>query len=53
MAKQNLKPAAAVFPVPVVLVTCLDESGAPNIITISYIGILSSKPPGSRRSPLN
>jgi flavin reductase (DIM6/NTAB) family NADH-FMN oxidoreductase RutF len=45
MAKRNLKPTAAVFPVPVVLVTCQGETGAPNIITISYIGILSSKPP--------
>jgi flavin reductase (DIM6/NTAB) family NADH-FMN oxidoreductase RutF len=43
--KIKKKPYTALFPCPVVLVTCLDSTGAPNIITLAWVGIVSSKPP--------
>jgi len=35
----------ALFPCPVVLVTCVDSTGAPNIITIAWAGTVCSEPP--------
>lgn len=45
MAKKNLELTTAIFPVPVVLVSCQDEMGRESIITISFIGIVNSAPP--------
>jgi flavin reductase (DIM6/NTAB) family NADH-FMN oxidoreductase RutF len=45
MAKVSLKPATALFPVPVVLVTTVDEAGTPNIITLAWVGTVCSVPP--------
>jgi flavin reductase (DIM6/NTAB) family NADH-FMN oxidoreductase RutF len=45
MEKISLNPEAILFPAPATLVTCHDGQGGTNIITISYIGILNSKPP--------
>ena len=42
-AKKN--PWAALFPCPVVLVTCLGSDGKPNIITLAWAGIVCSDPP--------
>ena len=42
-AKEN--PCAALFPCPVVLVTCLGSDGKPNIITLAWAGIVCSEPP--------
>ncbi len=39
------KPTTLLYPVPVVLVTCADESGKPNIITIAWAGTVNSTPP--------
>ena len=33
------------FPTPVVLVTCVDEAGKPNIITLAWVGTINSEPP--------
>lgn len=41
--KEN--PWAALFPCPVVLVTCLGSDGKPNIITLAWAGIVCSEPP--------
>lgn len=45
MAKVALKPNTALMPVPVTLVSCLDSNDRPNIITIAWIGTVSSVPP--------
>jgi flavin reductase (DIM6/NTAB) family NADH-FMN oxidoreductase RutF len=33
------------FPTPVVLVTCVNEAGKPNIITLAWVGVVNSEPP--------
>lgn len=38
-------PYTALFPCPVVLVTCVDFNGKPNIITLAWAGTLCSDPP--------
>ena len=45
MGRRSLPPAAMLFPTPVVLVTCLDEAGKPNIITLAWVGVINSEPP--------
>jgi flavin reductase (DIM6/NTAB) family NADH-FMN oxidoreductase RutF len=45
MSKQLQRPFPALYPVPVVLVTCADEQGKPNIITLAWVGTVASKPP--------
>jgi flavin reductase (DIM6/NTAB) family NADH-FMN oxidoreductase RutF len=44
-SKRELKPSAVVYPTPVALVTCVDEKGKPNIITLAAVGILCGNPP--------
>ncbi|MFA5364621.1 MAG: flavin reductase family protein [Candidatus Bathyarchaeia archaeon] len=39
------EPFTALFPCPVVLVTCLDAAGKPNIITLAWVGTVCSEPP--------
>ncbi len=43
--KVKKSPWAALFPCPVVLVTCVDSKGEPNIITLAWAGTVCSKPP--------
>jgi len=43
--KVKKKPWAALFPCPVVLVTCVDSGGKTNIITLAWVGIVCSDPP--------
>jgi flavin reductase (DIM6/NTAB) family NADH-FMN oxidoreductase RutF len=43
--KVKTKPWAALFPCPVVLVTCVDSNGKPNIITLAWAGTVCSDPP--------
>jgi flavin reductase (DIM6/NTAB) family NADH-FMN oxidoreductase RutF len=45
MQKIQWKPSAILNPVPVVLVTCADPAGKPNIITIAWTGTVCSDPP--------
>jgi len=45
MAKQVWKPSTMLNPVPVVMVTCADSSGKPNIITVAWTGTINSDPP--------
>ena len=45
MLKKSLKPNAALYPVPVILVTCSTEERGPNIITIAWTGVICSSPP--------
>ena len=45
MARKSLSPATLLFPTPVVLVTCVDEAGKPNIITLAWVGVVNSDPP--------
>jgi len=45
MAKKELKGEVDLFPVPVVLVTCIDKKGRPNIITLAWAGVVCSEPP--------
>lgn len=45
MSKQVWKPATLLNPVPVVMVTCVDNSGKPNIITLAWAGTINSDPP--------
>lgn len=46
MPKLDFPPSEALYPVPVVLVSCLDkDAGRGNIITIAWCGIVASNPP--------
>ncbi|HPG51721.1 MAG TPA: flavin reductase family protein [Spirochaetota bacterium] len=45
MPKQQWKPSTILNPVPVVMVSCADKKGAPNIITIAWTGTVNSEPP--------
>lgn len=45
MAKQIWKPSTLLNPVPVVMVTCADAAGRPNIITLAWAGTVNSAPP--------
>jgi flavin reductase (DIM6/NTAB) family NADH-FMN oxidoreductase RutF len=44
MSKLELPPSEALYPVPVVLVSC-QAQGTANIITIAWCGVVCSKPP--------
>jgi len=43
--KKNLKPAALIYPNPVLVVCTYDENGKPNAATLAWGGIASSAPP--------
>jgi len=43
--KIEKRPSTLLYPVPVVLVTSVDEDGKPNIITIAWAGTVCSIPP--------
>jgi len=45
MGRKSLPPTTLLFPTPVVLVTCVDENGKPNIITLAWAGVVNSEPP--------
>ena len=45
MNKVNLRPTTTMFPLPVMLITCVDGSGKPNIITLAWVGMVNSDPP--------
>ncbi len=45
MAKQSWKPGNMLYPLPAVMVTCADEAGKPNILTIAWTGTVCSDPP--------
>jgi flavin reductase (DIM6/NTAB) family NADH-FMN oxidoreductase RutF len=45
MAKQNMGPLTALVPLPAVMVSCQKPDSNPNIITISWTGIVCSEPP--------
>ncbi|WP_024833594.1 flavin reductase family protein [Ruminiclostridium josui] len=45
MAKQVWKPSTMLNPVPVVMVSCTDSEGKPNIITLAWTGTINSDPP--------
>ena len=48
MGRKSLPPnahSALLFPTPVVLVTCVDEGGKPNIITLALAGGVNLEPP--------
>lgn len=45
MSKQVWKPSTMLNPVPVVMVSCTDNDGKPNIITLAWAGTVNSDPP--------
>lgn len=45
MSKKLLKPSTVLNPVPVVMVSCCNQAGENNIITIAWVGTLCSEPP--------
>lgn len=45
MPKKSLKPTSALLVTPVALVTCQDEEGKSNIITLAWVGVANSDPP--------
>lgn len=45
MTKVQLAPQTLLVPLPAVMVSCQAEGERPNIITISWIGIVNSEPP--------
>lgn len=45
MVKQIWKPSTMLNPVPVVMVSCADREGKPNIITLAWAGTVNSDPP--------
>jgi len=45
MGRKSLPPTTMLFPTPVVLVTCVNEAGKPNMITLAWVGVVNSEPP--------
>lgn len=45
MAKKMVRPYPALYPAPLVLVSCLDQEGRPNVLTIAWTGVASDSPP--------
>ena len=45
MGRKSLSPAPLLLATPVVLVTCVDEAGKPNIVTLAWAGVVNSEPP--------
>ena len=45
MGRKSLPPTPMLFPTPVVLVTCVNEAGKPNMITLAWVGVVNSEPP--------
>lgn len=45
MAKQVWKPSTMLNPVPVVMVSCVNNEGKPNIITLAWAGTVNTIPP--------
>lgn len=43
--RETRPPATGLYPTPVVLVTCVDGMGKPNIITLAWAGVVCSEPP--------
>ena len=43
--KQSRGGGVALYAVPVVLVTCVDDCGRANIITLAWVGVVCSEPP--------
>lgn len=44
-AKITKQPGTDLYPRPVVMVTCVDKSQRPNIITLAWVGVVCSQPP--------
>jgi flavin reductase (DIM6/NTAB) family NADH-FMN oxidoreductase RutF len=45
MPKELLEPQTILFPLPAVMVSCQREGKRPNIITLSWVGVVCSEPP--------
>jgi flavin reductase (DIM6/NTAB) family NADH-FMN oxidoreductase RutF len=45
MAKKRLSAGTALYPVPVIIVSCVDESGRANLVTLAWTGTVCSEPP--------
>jgi len=45
LVKQVWKPSTLLNPVPIIMVSCADKEGKPNIITIGWSGTINSNPP--------
>ncbi len=45
MAKVSIKPQGFMVPLPAVMLTCAKPGERPNIITMSWVGVLCSEPP--------
>ncbi len=43
--KRRERPFPALYPTPAVLVSCVDEDGVPNVVTVAWVGVVSSIPP--------
>ena len=44
MARQYWKPSNMLYPVPAVMVTCVDENGRANVMTAAWAGTICSDP---------
>lgn len=45
MAKISWKPGNMIYPLPAVMVTCANEQGEDNILTIAWTGTICTNPP--------
>jgi flavin reductase (DIM6/NTAB) family NADH-FMN oxidoreductase RutF len=45
VAKKTLSAGTALYPVPVIIVSCADESGRANLVTLAWTGTVCSEPP--------
>ena len=43
--KQNWKPGNLLYPLPAIMLSCAEEGGKPNIITLAWAGTVCSEPP--------
>jgi flavin reductase (DIM6/NTAB) family NADH-FMN oxidoreductase RutF len=45
MGMKSLRPFEALYPVPMALITTMDEKGESNVMTVAWIGVVCSDPP--------
>lgn len=43
--KKSVRVSSGLFPTPVVMISCQEKEGRPNIITLAWVGVACSEPP--------
>lgn len=45
MPKVTIPPTTLLYPVPAAIISCADQAGKPNLITLAWVGTVCSEPP--------